>query len=202
MFTGLVADVGRVESIDSGAAGARLRVRTRLAGDLSEGDSVAVNGACLTAARVDDGAFEADVMNQTLENTSLGGLEQDSPVNLELALRASERLGGHMVQGHVDGTGEVTDVRADGIARRVFVSVPADLRRYVAERGSVTVDGVSLTVAALTGDGFEVSLIPETLERTTLGEAEPGRLVNLEVDVVARYAERLMSELGDRGATG
>jgi riboflavin synthase len=202
MFTGLVADVGRVESIDSGAAGARLRVRTRLAGDLSEGDSVAVNGACLTAARVDDGAFEADVMNQTLENTSLGGLEQDSPVNLELALRASERLGGHMVQGHVDGTGEVTDVRADGIARRVFVSVPLDLRRYVAERGSVTVDGVSLTVAALTGDGFEVSLIPETLERTTLGEAEPGRLVNLEVDVVARYAERLMSELGDRGATG
>jgi riboflavin synthase len=191
-----------VESIDSGPEGARLRVRTELAGDLAEGDSIAVNGACLTAAAVEDGAFEADVMNQTLENTSLGGLDEGSRVNLELAVRASDRLGGHMVQGHVDATGEVRDVREDGIARRVAIEVPADLRRYVAERGSVTVDGVSLTVAALTGDGFEVSLIPETLERTTLGEAKPGRLVNLEMDVVARYAERLMSESSRRGATG
>jgi riboflavin synthase len=200
VFTGLVADLGSVESIDSGEGGARLRVRTRLAGELAEGDSVAVNGACLTAASVDDGAFEADVMNQTLDNTSLGALEEGSAVNLELALRAADRLGGHMVQGHVDATGEVGEVRPDGIARRVSVRVPAELRRYVAERGSVTVDGVSLTVAALTADGFEVSLIPETLERTTLGQAEPGRVVNLEMDVVARYAERLMSELDDRGA--
>jgi riboflavin synthase len=202
LFTGLVADIGEVESIDSGTEGARLRVRTALAGDLVEGDSIAVNGACLTAATVEDGAFEADVMNQTLENTSLGGLGEGSPVNLELALRASDRVGGHMVQGHVDATGEVKDVREDGIARRVTIEVPAGLRRYVAERGSVTVDGVSLTVAALTDDGFEVSLIPETLERTTLGEVSPGRLVNLEMDVVARYAERLMSESSERGATG
>ena len=202
MFTGLIADVGSVESIDSGAGGSRLRVRTRLAGERDEGDSIAVNGACLTAASVDDGGFEADVMNQTLDHTSLGALHEGSAVNLELALRAADRLGGHLVQGHVDATGEVTGVREDGIARRVTVAVPPELRRFVVERGSVALDGVSLTVAALTEDGFEVSLIPETLERTTLGEAEAGRVVNLEMDVVARYAERLMSEFENRGASG
>jgi riboflavin synthase len=200
LFTGLIADVGSVEAIDSGADGARLRVRTRLAGDLAAGDSVAVNGACLTAARVDGGAFEADVMNRTLSNTSLGGLEPGSPVNLELALRPTDRMGGHMVQGHVDATGTVADVAEDGIARRVAVEVPDDLRRYVVERGSVALDGVSLTVAELTETGFEVSLVPETLERTTLGDAGPGRVVNLEMDVLARYAERLMSEFENRGA--
>ena len=169
-------------------------MRTGLAGDLSQGDSIAVNGACLTAARVDDGAFEADVMNQTLDQTSLGSVEAGGRVNLELALRPTDRIGGHMVQGHVDATGTVTDASIDGIARRLTVEVPPELRRYVVERGSIALDGVSLTVAALTDTGFEVSLIPETLERTTLGEAEPGRVVNLEMDVVARYAERLMSE--------
>ena len=202
MFTGLIADLGSIDSIDSGPEGARLRVRTRLAGDLAEGDSVAVNGACLTAAAVSDGAFEADVMNQTLANTSLGGLEPGGRVNLELALRPADRMGGHMVQGHVDATGAVAEVIEDGIARRLVVEVPADLRRYVVERGSVAVDGVSLTVAALTDAGFEVSLVPETLERTTLGDARPGRVVNLEMDVLARYAERLMSEFENRGATG
>jgi riboflavin synthase len=200
VFTGLVADIGTVEAIDASEAGARLRVRTRLAGEISEGDSVAVNGACLTAARVSDAGFEADVMNQTLEHTSLGGLEPESGVNLELALRAGDRMGGHMVQGHVDATGTVAEVTEDGIARRVAIDVPRELRRYVVERGSVAVDGVSLTVARLTGDGFEVSLVPETLERTTLGEASPGRVVNLEMDVLARYAERLMSEFEARGA--
>ena len=194
MFTGLIADIGTVEAIDARDEGARLRVRTGLAGDLSQGDSIAVNGACLTAARVDDGAFEADVMNQTLDQTSLGSVEAGGRVNLELALRPTDRIGGHMVQGHVDATGTVTDASIDGIARRLTVEVPPELRRYVVERGSIALDGVSLTVAALTDTGFEVSLIPETLERTTLGEAEPGRVVNLEMDVVARYAERLMSE--------
>lgn len=202
MFTGLIADIGRVDRIDGGDQGARLRVRTGLAGDLGEGDSIAVNGACLTATAVADESFEADVMNQTLEHTSLGPLEEGAAVNLELPLRASDRIGGHMVQGHVDATGTVADVSEDGFARRVTVEVPADLRRYVVERGSVAVDGVSLTVAALTGDGFEVSLVPDTLERTTLGEAAPGRVVNLEVDVLARYVESLMSVLDSKGASG
>ena len=200
MFTGLIADVGSVESIDSGGEGARLRVRTELAGEIAEGDSVAVNGACLTAASVGDGAFEADVMNQTLANTSLGELEPGGAVNLELALRQADRMGGHMVQGHVDATGAVAAVAEDGIARRLAIETPEELRRYVVERGSVALDGVSLTVAALTETGFEVSLVPETLERTTLGDAEPGQIVNLEMDVLARYAERLMSEFVNRGA--
>jgi riboflavin synthase len=142
---------------------------------------------------VGDGEFEADVMNQTLSLTSLGPLGEGDPVNLELALRAADRLGGHVVQGHVDGTGTVAAVREDGIARRVEVDLPEELRRYVVERGSIALDGVSLTVACLTETGFEVSLIPETLERTTLGAAEPGSIVNIEVDVVARYVERLTS---------
>ena len=192
MFTGLIADVGTVASAERGEDGARLRVETGLASELAEGDSIAVNGACLTAAAVDGGAFEADVMNQTLAVTSLGPLVAGDPVNLELAVRAADRLGGHVVQGHVDGTGTVAAVTEDGIARRVAIELPAELRRYVVERGSVAVDGVSLTVAALTDRGFEVSLIPETLERTNLGAAEPGRAVNIEVDVVARYVERLV----------
>ena len=200
MFTGLIADVGSVESIDSGGEGARLRVRTELAGEIAEGDSVAVNGACLTAASVGEGAFGADVMNQTLANTSLGELEPGGAVNLELALRPADRMGGHMVQGHVDATGAVAAVAEDGIARRLAIETPEELRRYVVERGSVALDGVSLTVAALTETGFEVSLVPETLERTTLGDAEPGQIVNLEMDVLARYAERLMSEFVNRGA--
>ena len=132
-------------------------------------------------------------MNQTLALTSLGPLGEGDAVNLELALRAADRLGGHVVQGHVDGTGAVAAVSADGFARRIEVELPEELRRYVVERGSVAVDGVSLTVAGITGAGFEVSLIPETLERTNLGSAEPGRVVNIEVDVVARYVERLLS---------
>ena len=199
MFTGLIADIGSVERVETVAEGSRLRVGTSLASELAEGDSVAVNGACLTAASVHDGGFEADVMNQTLQRTSLGRLEAGARVNLELALRAGDRLGGHLVQGHVDGTGHVIGVGEDGIARRLEIEVPAELRRYIVERGSVTVDGVSLTVAALTEPGFEVSLVPETLERTTLGEAAGDRIVNLEVDVLARYVESLMSRFEQKG---
>jgi riboflavin synthase len=199
MFTGLIADIGSVERVEAVAEGSRLRVRTKLAAELAAGDSIAVNGACVTAASVDEGAFEADVMNQTLQRTSLGPLEAGAAVNLELALRAGDRLGGHLVQGHVDGTGRVVSVADDGFARRLDIEVPAGLRRYIVERGSVTVDGVSLTVAVLTDNGFEVSLVPETLERTTLGEAAIDRIVNLEVDVLARYVESLMSRFEEKG---
>jgi riboflavin synthase len=200
VFTGLVADQGTVEGVESGEGGARLRIRTPLADELSPGDSVSVNGACLTAAAVNRRAFEADVMNETLERTSLGPLAPGDRVNLELPLRAEDRIGGHFVQGHVDGTGEVAAVTEDGFALRLAIEVPAELRRYVVERGSVAVDGVSLTVAALTESGFEVSLIPETLERTTLGDVRRGTRVNLEPDVIARYVERLLSGFNGRGA--
>jgi riboflavin synthase len=189
VFTGLVREVGEVERFDRGDDGARLRVRSALASGREPGDSVAVSGVCLTVASRDDGAFEADVMNQTLALTTLGERQPGDGVNLEPPLRAGDPLGGHLVQGHVDCVGEVTSSREDGFARRVRIAVPAEARRYLAEHGSVTLDGVSLTVAALTDEGFEVSLIPETLERTTLAGAMK---VNVELDIVARYIERLV----------
>jgi riboflavin synthase len=192
MFTGIVKELGSVAAIDRDDGGARLRITTTFAGELAEGDSVAVSGACLTAVRLDGESFEADVMNQTLSLTTLGDLEAGDPVNLEPALRAGEPLGGHIVQGHVDAVGEVRSVTEDGFARRVRIGVPEGLERYLVEHGSVTVAGVSLTVAALDADWFEVSLIPETLARTTLGAVEAGARVNLEFDVVARYVERLL----------
>jgi riboflavin synthase len=197
VFTGIIREVGTVERVERSEAGARLRVRGNVAAELQPGDSVAVGGVCLTAAGAADGVFEADVMNQTLSLTTLGELEHGGRVNLEPALRAGEPLGGHLVQGHVDATGRVASVSEDGIARRLRIELPEELRRYVAERGSVALDGVSLTVAGLTPGGFEVSLIPETLERTTLGDVERGSEVNVEVDVVARYAERLVQGLNE-----
>jgi riboflavin synthase len=193
VFTGLIEDVGTVESVASTVDGARLRIATSLAGEIGLGDSVAVNGACLTATAVDAGAFETEAMNQTLDVTSLGGLRADDRVNLELAMKASDRLGGHIVQGHVDGVGEVASVEEDGFARRVRCKVDARLLRYVVEKGSIALDGVSLTVAALGEDWLEVSLIPETLARTNLGEAELGRKINVECDVIAKHIERLMA---------
>lgn len=195
MFTGLIEDVGTVESVDSGGAGARIRIATALGAQVEPGDSIAVNGACLTAAIVDDGGFEAEAMNQTLEVTALGGLAPGVRVNLELAMKASDRLGGHIVQGHVDGIGEVVSIEGDGFARRLRVALPPDLLRYVIDKGSIALDGVSLTVAELGEDWLEVSLIPETLERTTLGEAEPGRKLNVECDVIAKYVERIVGPL-------
>ena len=195
MFTGIIREIGTVEEVKRTADGARLRVTAGVADDLGAGDSVSVDGVCLTVASPGAESFEADVMNQTLSLTTLGALEAGARVNLEPALRAGEPLGGHLVQGHVDDRGRVTSASEDGFARRLGVSVPEGLRRYVAEHGSVALDGVSLTVAALTPDGLEVSLIPETLERTTLGELGDGSEVNVEVDVVARYAERLVQGL-------
>ena len=192
MFTGIVREVGTVESVETSDDGARLAIAAGFAVELAQGDSVAVEGVCLTAASIGDFGFSADVMNQTLRVTTLGGLAPGSPVNLEPALRAGEPLGGHMVQGHVDGVGEAVGVIVDGFARRLEVSLPPELRRYVVEHGSITLAGTSLTVAALTDAGLEVSLIPETLERTTLGAVDAGTSLNVEVDVIARYVERLL----------
>ena len=193
MFTGLVETTARVRRVDPDGDGVRLEVETPLAAELSQGDSIAVNGVCLTAVDPDGDRFRADVMAETLRRSSLGPLAEGDSVNVELPLRAGDRLGGHMVQGHVDGTGTVSEVRDEGFARLVRIDAPADLLRYVVEKGSIAVDGVSLTVAAVDGESFTVSLIPETLERTTLGEAAPGRVVNLEVDVLAKYVEKLVT---------
>ncbi len=192
MFTGLIEDVGTVEVVEVGPDGATLRIATRLAGEIATGDSVAVNGACLTATAVDADGFETEAMNQTLAVTALGGVEAGSKVNLELAMKAGDRLGGHIVQGHVDATGTVAGVAEDGFARRVRIELPAGLERYVVERGSIALNGVSLTVAGVEGRIVEVSLIPETLERTTFGTVAAGDPVNVEVDVIARHAERLL----------
>jgi riboflavin synthase len=189
VFTGLVADKGTIRVIHDG----RLEVETALGAHLAAGDSVAVNGICLTAVHPFEDGFAADVMPETLRRSSLGPLGPGAEVNLELPLRAGDRMGGHVVQGHVDGTGEVDSVRDEGNARVVRIAAAPELLRYVVEKGSIAVDGVSLTVSAIEDGWFEVSLIPETLERTTLGGAEAGSTVNLEVDVLAKYVEKLVS---------
>jgi riboflavin synthase len=189
-----VADLGGVAVVDETGDGLRLTLRTRLAEEVHEGDSVAVNGVCLTATAVDGDCFATDVMHETLDRSTLGAIAPGTRVNLELAVRAADRLGGHIMQGHVDGVGTVASVREDGFARVVTVRVddPA-LLRYVVEKGSIAVDGVSLTVARVDAEHFDVSLIPETLERTTLGSAVAGTRTNLEVDIVAKYVEKLVA---------
>ena len=193
MFTGLIGELGTVDEVQRTGDGARLRVRGALARDLRAGDSVAVNGVCLTATWVNGGAFSADVMAETLRRSSLGEVGAGDAVNLELPLRASDRLGGHVVQGHVDAVGAVRDVREDGFAQLVRIDAPAELLRYVVAKGSIAVDGISLTVAERLDDGFTVSLVPETLARTNLGRAEAGTRVNLEADVLAKYVEGLVA---------
>ena len=192
MFTGLVQDRGHVEAVDQTDEGARVRVRTGLGTHIDNGDSVAVQGVCLTATAVHPEGFTADVMAETLRRSTLGALAAGAPVNLELPLRATDRLGGHVVQGHVDGVGEVVAVSDEGFSRRVWIEPPPELLRYVVQKGSIAVAGVSLTVAEVTGDRFAVALIPETLERTTLGAATPGDRVNIEVDVLAKHVEKLL----------
>jgi riboflavin synthase len=193
MFTGLVEDLGTVDAVEHGDDGARLRISTALASEVTEGDSVAVDGCCLTATAVDSGGFETEAMNQTLQVTALGGIGQGSRVNLELAMKVGERLGGHIVQGHVDVVGTVAAVEDDGFARRIRVELPGELLRYVVDKGSITLNGVSLTVAELGETWAEVSLIPETLERTNLTEATAGSRLNVECDIVAKYVERLVA---------
>jgi riboflavin synthase len=192
MFTGLVQGIGSVQDIERSADGARITIATPLAAELSAGDSVAINGVCLTAVTLNNGSFAADAMNETLGRSSLGDLAPGSEVNLELPLRATDRLGGHVVQGHVDGVGTIAGVAEDGFARRVEIEAPPEVLRYVVQKGSIAVDGISLTVAGCSDRSFTVSLIPETLERTNLGNAGAGSRVNLEVDVLAKYVEKLM----------
>ncbi len=192
MFTGLVQGVGSVCGIERSDDGARITIATQLVPELNAGDSIAINGVCLTAVALDGDSFAADAMNETLARSSLGDLALGSSVNLELPLRATDRLGGHVVQGHVDGVGTVVEQHDDGFARRIRIGAPREVLRYVVEKGSIAVDGVSLTVAEVDERSFTVSLIPETLQRTTLGAIDAGRRVNLEVDVLAKYVEKLM----------
>jgi riboflavin synthase len=193
MFTGLIQDVGEIKSVEKGTEGAKLRIASRLATEIAEGDSVSVDGVCLTATAVDSEEFETDAMNQTLSVTALGRLEAGAQVNLELSMKASDRLGGHIVQGHADGVAEVVSVEEDGFARRLRVALGPELLRYAVAKGSIALNGVSLTIADLGDSWADLSLIPETLERTTLGELAPGDKLNVECDVVAKYVERLVA---------
>jgi riboflavin synthase len=193
MFTGLIADIGTVSELSRDDEGARLEISTPLAAQLADGDSIAVNGICLTASDVSERSFAAEAMAETLSRSSLGDLQVGEPVNLELALRAADRLGGHVVQGHVDATATVARIRDEGFSRVLELEVDPRLERYLVEKGSVAIDGVSLTVSALHDRGFAVSLIPETRRRTTLGALAEGSRVNVEVDVLAKHVERLMA---------
>jgi riboflavin synthase len=192
VFTGLIGDLGSVAALEQDGEGATLRISSGLAAGLREGDSIAVNGVCLTATDVDGAGFRAQAMAETLRRSSLGQLHAGAHVNLELALRADDRLGGHIVQGHVDGVGTVSAVREEGFSRVLTFDVEPPLARYLVEKGSVAVDGVSLTVSSVGEDEFSVSLIPETLRRTNLGEIGEGAIVNIEVDVLAKHVERLL----------
>jgi riboflavin synthase len=193
MFTGLVEDLGTVVAVDRNRGGAVLTVESHLAEQVGEGDSVAVNGVCLTATGICGQRLGFDVMHESLRRTSLSEVDAGTRVNLELALRADARLGGHIMQGHVDGVGVIAGLAQDGFSRIVTVEPGPDLLRYVVEKGSIAVDGVSLTVSRVDDTSFDVSLIPETLERTNLGATTVGRTVNLEVDVVAKYLEKQVS---------
>jgi riboflavin synthase len=199
MFTGIVAELGEVAGIEHRGDAAQLTIRGDTEG-ISPGESIAVNGVCLTVTGVIGGTFTADVMGETLARTSLGTLTPAAPVNLERSVRLADRLGGHLVQGHVDATGKILSRTPAAHWDQVRIGLPAGISRYVVHKGSICVDGVSLTVSALgpadagpDGTWFEVSLIPETLKRTTLGTRQPGEAVNLEVDVIAKYVERLLA---------
>ena len=192
MFTGLIADKGRVISITKGTDSAVIEIQTSLASQLKTGDSISVNGVCLTAIEVKPNIFKADVMTQTLKVTSLGDILKDSHVNLELAARADSRLGGHIVQGHVDGIAEVKENSIGEKWNKFVIQVPRPLTKYMVNQGSITVDGVSLTVGEIKDELLTLWLIPETLAKTNLAEKTPGDIVNIEVDVIAKYVERLM----------
>jgi riboflavin synthase len=198
VFTGIVEELGEVVGIDVGEDSAQIRIRGPLVtADAARGDSIAINGVCLTVTASQDGLFSADVMGETLDHSSLGTLNAGSVVNLERPVRPGGRLGGHIVQGHVDGTGTLLSRGTSADWDTVRISIPAELARYVVDKGSVAVDGISLTVSGVGDEAdaawFEVSLIPETLSRTTLGRKEPGDVVNIEVDLIAKYVERLLA---------
>ena len=200
MFTGIVEELGEVAGLEHRGDAARLTIRGSTEGT-SLGESIAVNGVCLTVTDIIDGTFTADVMGETLDRSGLGALATGAPVNLERSVRLADRLGGHLVQGHVDATATIVSRTPGAHWDQVRISLPGKISRYVVEKGSIAVDGISLTVSALSEAGeaagwFEVCLIPETLKRTTLGVREPGDTVNLEVDVIAKYVERLLNGEG------
>jgi riboflavin synthase len=200
MFTGIVEELGETVAVDDLGDAARLTVRgPQVTQDVANGDSIAVNGVCLTVASTSGDTFTADIMRETLNRSSLGALAPGTPVNLERSVRLADRLGGHLVQGHVDGTGTIisrTPAEHWDVVRIGLPPGPPDLARYVVEKGSVAVDGISLTIVSVSATWFEVSLIPETLKRTTLGAKQPGETVNLEVDVIAKYVEKLLNAQG------
>ena len=200
MFTGIIQSIGNIAKIEYKGGDCRLTINTGKLPltDAKLGDSIAVSGICLTAVELGDGRFSADVSRETLSRTTLGGLTPGSRVNLELALTPTTRLGGHIVSGHVDGVGEVVSRQLDGRSWRFVIEAPANLAKYIAEKGSICVDGVSLTVNGVDGKRFDLNIVPHTLAETTLDEFKPGRKVNLEVDLLARYLERLM--LGEKAA--
>ena len=202
MFTGIVAELGEVAGAEHHGGAARLTIRGSTEG-VALGESIAVNGVCLTVTGILDGTFTADVMRETLSRSTLGTLTAGAPVNLERSARLADRIGGHLVQGHVDATATIISRVPAEHWDQVRISLPGTIARYVVEKGSIAVDGISLTVSALSPPGpkdgwFEVCLIPETLKRTTLGTRKPGEAVNLEVDVIAKYVERLLAQEGDK----
>jgi riboflavin synthase len=194
MFTGIVRELGVLAGTEEAGAGRRLVVRApETAAHTSAGDSVSINGCCLTATAIDAGSIAFDAVPETLARSTLGDLEPEDQVNVEPAIRAGEALGGHYVQGHVDAVGRIQSVEAEGEGLRVFVEAPGDVLRYCVEKGSITIDGVSLTVAELAPNAFAVALVPHTLAATTLAALKPGQRVNLEADVLAKYVERLLA---------
>ena len=205
MFTGIVQELGEVAALTRDGDAARLTIRGSTQ-DAEPGESIAVNGVCLTVTEIGDGTFTADVTGETLNRSGLGQLTQGAPVNMERPVRLADRMGGHLVQGHVDTVGTILSRTPAAHWDRVRISLPGTIARYLVEKGSIAVDGISLTVSALSPAGtaeqwFEVCLIPETLERTTLGRAEPGDIVNLEADVIGKYVERLLGGQNAEGAS-
>ena len=193
MFTGIIETVGTVTAIEGGPDGKRFSIESDIVtSDLDVGDSVSVNGVCLTATTISGQRFTVDMIVETLDRTNLGSVEAGDGVNLERAMPASGRFDGHIVQGHVDGTGVISDITPEGNGQRWTIAAPHPLLSYVVEKGSITVNGVSLTVAGVTEDAFEIALIPHTLDVTTFGAASTGDAVNLEVDILAKYVERLL----------
>ena len=202
MFTGLIEETGKVSSLRRGGNSSFIRIQAEkvLEGTVT-GDSIAVNGVCLTVTEMGSGWFQADVMNETLARSSLGSLKPGDPVNLERAMAAGGRFGGHIVSGHIDGTGTVTDIKNDGIAVWYTITADPQILRYIVEKGSVALDGISLTVAKVTAESFSVSVIPHTAEVTTLSKRKTGDKINIENDIIGKYVEKLMkpAESSSRG---
>lgn len=194
MFTGIIEEVGTVKEVQRNGNNSFIRIQAeKILSDVNIGDSISVNGVCLTVTRYDRNIFQADVMNETLNRSSLGSLRTGSPVNLERAMSANGRFGGHIVSGHIDGTGIITNIRNDGIAVWYTINAKPEIMRYIIEKGSIAIDGISLTVAEVSKNNFSVSIIPHTAEQTILSTKKAGDIVNLESDIIGKYVEKLMS---------